>query len=274
MLYSVPYFTDSPETMESPGSMTMEHQYEAPYIARPAPAFNWMRGHAVRPDMNQDNPATRPQFQSMAVNWPTGSFGYINHAAAIGLPVPAIHGDGHLRYPFELYVYRGARWSILVIQPHWDDEELLRQLQKKYDDMRTVWRKLFSLKGLKTIIPVPTRSAPYDVYPQQITGDPSVAKGLRFRHYLRKRHLFRGHHALVQALTASQDRGIQFAEQWQVYRIAAFVISAVAATFTTAVLYAHFTGDISTAFTIGGYMSGALSVICILVGILNLVEFK
>jgi len=38
---------------------------------------------------------------------------------------------------------------MLRIKSHWDDERLLKELSRKYDELRTVWRKLFSLKALE-----------------------------------------------------------------------------------------------------------------------------
>ena len=56
----------------------------------------------------------------------------------------------------------------------------------------------------------------------------------------------------MECLTVSEDRGIQFTEQWQASRIAIVVMTAVALTVVTGVLYAHFKHDIATAFTIAG----------------------
>ena len=56
----------------------------------------------------------------------------------------------------------------------------------------------------------------------------------------------------MECFTASSSRGIQFIEQWQASRIAITVLTAVASTLITGVLYAHFKHDVSTAFTIAG----------------------
>jgi hypothetical protein len=102
------------------------------------------------------------------------------------------------------------------------------------------------------------------VYPQQVLLEPSVAKELRFRYYLRHPYIFQDQHFFMDALTASTDRGIQFTERWQVSRIACMVLIAVASTAVTGGLYAHFKDDVSGAFTISGLFSAVLHCCCLI----------
>jgi hypothetical protein len=82
--------------------------------------------------------------------------------------------------------------------------------------------------------------------------DPSILKGLRIHYYVRHPHLLRGQWHFKNTLTASPGRGIQFIEQWQVSRIAVVVLTAVASTVVTGVVYAHCKHDVSGAFAIAG----------------------
>lgn len=50
---------------------------------------------------------------------------------------------------FPLKAFRGSSYAYLKIQSHWDDADLLRELSRSYDKLRTVWRKWFSLRGVR-----------------------------------------------------------------------------------------------------------------------------
>lgn len=50
---------------------------------------------------------------------------------------------------FPLKVFRGSDFTYLNIQAGWDDEMLLRELNKTYDHLRTVWRKWISLRNVR-----------------------------------------------------------------------------------------------------------------------------
>ena len=47
---------------------------------------------------------------------------------------------------FSLAVWRARNYETIDVKPEWDDEDLLRELKKTYDNLRS-WRKLLSLKG-------------------------------------------------------------------------------------------------------------------------------
>ena len=49
---------------------------------------------------------------------------------------------------FPLKVFRGMDFKIIEIKPDWDDEVLLRELSRTYDELRTWLRKWFSMKGV------------------------------------------------------------------------------------------------------------------------------
>ena len=50
---------------------------------------------------------------------------------------------------FPLKAFRGSSFTYMKIYPHWDDEALLTELNRTYDKLRTVWRKWFSLRGVR-----------------------------------------------------------------------------------------------------------------------------
>ncbi|OCH89483.1 hypothetical protein OBBRIDRAFT_813173 [Obba rivulosa] len=167
---------------------------------------------------------------------------------------------------FPLKMFRGADWAYLKVQPVWDDEQLLRELSKSYDRLRTVWRKWFSL-----------RSVGYAdhtfIYPQRVgTAGLSPSKNMRLRYFLHHPEAMRGRHEFLQVFTANPDLGVEFVERWQVLRIAIVVLIPVIFSVVLGVMYSGITGDASTAFTIAGYMTSAYSVCLVLVGVLNLVE--
>jgi hypothetical protein len=50
---------------------------------------------------------------------------------------------------FPLKIFRGSVFKHLKVQKSWDDETLLRELKRTYDQLRTFWRKWFSLKNVR-----------------------------------------------------------------------------------------------------------------------------
>ena len=39
----------------------------------------------------------------------------------------------------------------LKIEKHWDDAALLRELSRSYNELRTIWRKWFSLRSVRRV---------------------------------------------------------------------------------------------------------------------------
>lgn len=50
---------------------------------------------------------------------------------------------------FPLKVFRGPDFTYVKIQSHWDDEALLRELNKTYNNLRRFWRRWFSLRSVR-----------------------------------------------------------------------------------------------------------------------------
>lgn len=50
---------------------------------------------------------------------------------------------------FPLKAFRGSGYMYLRINAGWDDADLLRELSRAYDRLRTVWRKWFSLRSVR-----------------------------------------------------------------------------------------------------------------------------
>ncbi|GJE88269.1 hypothetical protein PsYK624_043520 [Phanerochaete sordida] len=76
----------------------------------------------------------------------------------------------------------------------------------------------------------------------------------------------------MQALTNNPRYGIEFVEGFQLSRIAVAVLLPVLASLLVALIYTGVTKDVSSGFTIAGYMTGAYSVCLVLIGVLNLAE--
>ncbi|EMD33725.1 hypothetical protein CERSUDRAFT_67868 [Gelatoporia subvermispora B] len=81
---------------------------------------------------------------------------------------------------FPLKAFRGADYTVLYIEPSWDDAKLLQELKKTYDSLRGLWRRCFSLKNVQCITMVLNTHT--FIYPQRI-GGASVTPhhNLRFR---------------------------------------------------------------------------------------------
>ncbi|KDQ53637.1 hypothetical protein JAAARDRAFT_72560 [Jaapia argillacea MUCL 33604] len=163
---------------------------------------------------------------------------------------------------------------VLELQRGWDDERLLIELKRKYNSLRTIWRRLFSFKSVRAITMVPSMIETYGIIPQRIMELPSDAQGLRFRHYFRHPDKLRGREHFLISLTADRNLGVMLLEQWSATRITFWVILAVLSTLVLAIVYTCLTHDVSTAFTIAGYMAAALSVLGILIGVLSFIKFR
>ena len=82
--------------------------------------------------------------------------GYPNLPYAAGLKVPGLkYGSPCMSSwqpvwkVFPLKAFRGASFTYIKIKADWDDEALLWELNRTYDNLRTVWRKWFSLRSVR-----------------------------------------------------------------------------------------------------------------------------
>ena len=77
---------------------------------------------------------------------------YVNLVHASGLPYTLKEEQDGKWHPvwtvFPLKVFRGSAYRFVKVQADWDDEALLSQLRKTYDQLRTPWRKWFSLRSV------------------------------------------------------------------------------------------------------------------------------
>ncbi|OCH89608.1 hypothetical protein OBBRIDRAFT_881196 [Obba rivulosa] len=174
---------------------------------------------------------------------------------------------------FPLKAFRGANFTTLKIQPQWDDADLLRALKKTYDELRTPLRGWCSLKSVGSVTAMVLEDHSF-VYPQWV-GPPRVSthRNLRLRWFLKHPESLRGAREFMHVLTARIDLGIEFVERWQASRLAIAILFPVFLSVIAGVLYSALTKDVSSTFTIAGYMTSAYSVWLVLVGVLNLVEF-
>ncbi|KAI0353640.1 hypothetical protein OH77DRAFT_1406358 [Trametes cingulata] len=168
---------------------------------------------------------------------------------------------------FPLKAFRGSSYTYIKIRANWDDEDLLRELSRSYDRLRTVWRKWFSLRSV--------RYADHTcVYPRRLgPAGVSPSKNMRLRYFLHHPEQMKGRREFMQVLTARTDLGVEFVEGWQLTRISIAILLPVVASLLLGVLYAVLEGAVSDAFTIAGYMTSAYSVCLVLLGLLNFVEF-
>ncbi|KAI0956418.1 hypothetical protein AcV7_006832 [Taiwanofungus camphoratus] len=172
---------------------------------------------------------------------------------------------------FPLRVFRGAEHAIFTIQREWDDADLMREVKKTYDKLRR-WRKWFSLKSVRTVTMVLNDHS--IIYPQRV-GPVRVSshRNMRLRWFLDHPDSLKGSREFMQVLTQRTDLGIEFVERWQASRIFIAIVLPVAASLLVGVLYSALTNDVSSGFTVAGYMTSAYSVCLVLIGVLNLVEF-
>ncbi|KAI0730092.1 hypothetical protein C8Q72DRAFT_883688 [Fomitopsis betulina] len=152
----------------------------------------------------------------------------------------------------------------------WDDAHLLEEMRKTYNQMRS-WRRWFSLKNVRSITFVSNTDA--FGYPQRIgPARVSTRQHMRLRFLLDHPEVLKGRTDFIRALSESPGVGIEFVERWQARRLALAVLIPVALSLIASLVYAGVTKDVSTAFTIGSYITSAFSVILVLIGILGLVD--
>ena len=72
---------------------------------------------------------------------------------------------------FPLKAFRGSSFTYMKIYPHWDDEALLSELNRTYDKLRTVWRKWFSLRGVRYGNSILVRTSAHSVAYSQLDND-------------------------------------------------------------------------------------------------------
>ncbi|KZT73462.1 hypothetical protein DAEQUDRAFT_413800 [Daedalea quercina L-15889] len=161
---------------------------------------------------------------------------------------------------FPLKVFRGPKCKILRIQPDWDDATLLNELRVKYDELRTVWRKWFSLKSVASITMVLSDDSL--IYPQRV-GPAKVgpAKHKRLRYLLDHPWRLSRQHEFMLVLTARTDLGIEFIELWQLSRITIAIVVPVLASAAIGVVYSVAARDTAAGFTIAGYVTSAYAVL-------------
>ena len=77
---------------------------------------------------------------------------YPTRVHATGLPVRQFSGDWEPKWEvFPLKAFRGSSYMYLKIEKHWDDAALLRELSCSYNELRTIWRKWFSLRSVRCV---------------------------------------------------------------------------------------------------------------------------
>ncbi|KAI9067736.1 hypothetical protein FKP32DRAFT_1563101 [Trametes sanguinea] len=173
---------------------------------------------------------------------------------------------------FPLKAFRGSSFTYLKIQSDWDDAALLREMSRSYDKLRTVWRKWFSLRSVRSITMVYADHT--FVYPKRVgPAGVSPTKNMRLRWFLHHPEKMKGRYEFMQVLTARTDLGIEFVEGWQLTRISIAILLPVVGSLLLGIFYSLFVGEVSDAFTIAGYMTSAYSVCLVLLGLLNFVEF-
>ncbi|KAI0090228.1 hypothetical protein BDY19DRAFT_984582 [Irpex rosettiformis] len=197
----------------------------------------------------------------------------IPFAAGLALGIQSLPRSGWqpVWQVFPLKAFRGSNYTFLKIESHWDDADLLRELSRTYDRLRT-WRKWFSLRNVSGMTMVLADHS--FVYPQRVgPARVSPAKNMRLRYLLQNPLAMRHRYEFMQVLTSRTDLGIEFVERFQLERIACAILLPVIFSTLFGVLWAVFTGDVSSAFTVSGYMTSAYSVCLVLVGVINLVEY-
>ncbi|TFK93810.1 hypothetical protein K466DRAFT_572289 [Polyporus arcularius HHB13444] len=205
---------------------------------------------------------------------------YPSRAYAAGLRAVRRHSDDWSPpwKVFPLKAFRGSNYMFLKIEAHWDDADLLRELSRSYDKLRTIWRKWFSLRSVRSItmvyVSLPWTADHTCVYPRRVgPAGVSPSKNMRLRYFLRHPDQMKGRHEFMQVLTARTDLGIEFVEGWQLMRISIAILLPVVASLILGVMYSILEKDVSSAFTVAGYMTSAYSVCLVLLGLLNFVEF-
>ncbi|KAH9838707.1 uncharacterized protein C8Q71DRAFT_906472 [Rhodofomes roseus] len=204
---------------------------------------------------------------------------YQVHYASQGNPRPAVGGQLQgVRVDEEsalqlhaVRAYRGSRSHIMTFDRTWDDERLLKEMRKTYDGLRS-WRRWLSLKNVRSVTLVSIRGKDQFIFPQRIgPSRVSARQHMRLRFLLDHPEKLRGSRDFMKMLDAP-GVGIEFVERWQAKRLAFAVIGLVLLSLAASLIYACVTGDVSTAFTIGSYITSAFSVVLVLVGILGFVD--
>ncbi|KAI0951533.1 hypothetical protein AcW1_008555 [Taiwanofungus camphoratus] len=179
---------------------------------------------------------------------------YPSLAYAAGLRLRAGYSVDHLNRVwtvFPLKVFRAYNHTTLKIRAEWDDEMLLRELNRTYDSLRTFWRRWFSLRSVGSMTMVLADHS--FVYPQRVgPAAVSPSKNMRLRWFLHHPEHMRARHEFMQVLTARTDLGVEFVERWQLSRIAIAILVPVLFSVVIGVVYSATTHDPSTAFTIAG----------------------
>ncbi|KAI0328303.1 hypothetical protein GY45DRAFT_1326587 [Cubamyces sp. BRFM 1775] len=84
---------------------------------------------------------------------------------------------------FPLKAFRGSSYTYIKISAKWDDEDLLRELGRSYDKLRTIWRKWFSLRSVRSITMVYADHT--CIYPKRLgPAGVSPSKNMRLRYCL------------------------------------------------------------------------------------------
>lgn len=180
-------------------------------------------------------PSVPPPLASGPVPYQSGevpqSYPYPNIAAAAGIGGPGVHrfkpeSDWRPSWNFfQLIAFRGATSTTIMIKPDWDDEQLLRELYRTYNKLRS-WRRLFSLKTFSSMVHV-WADVNY-IYPQFSRSSPENAsssfKSMRIRYYFRHPKAQSGKTEFMQYLTRDRRFGVMYLERWDPYRIT-FLIS-------------------------------------------------
>ncbi|TFK82192.1 hypothetical protein K466DRAFT_556912 [Polyporus arcularius HHB13444] len=171
---------------------------------------------------------------------------------------------------FSLAVWRQAQHETINVKPGWDDEDLVRELKKAYDGLRA-WRRLLSLKGPR-YAPFPLGDESF-IYPQRIGSRRITAhRTLRVQFLLKHPERMRGKRDLMRALTRRPDVGIEFVEQWQVWRVAALVFMLAFSSMLIAIVTSIRLNDWSTGFAIGGFFAQMFAVILVAIGFVHYEE--
>ncbi|KAH9910394.1 uncharacterized protein B0H18DRAFT_895841 [Fomitopsis serialis] len=206
---------------------------------------------------------------------PSGSYRWYPQAAwypHAGLPqVRALHvGEGSVPLGVVL-AYRGSHCRRMFFDPQWDDAQLLTEMRKTYDKLRS-WRRWCSLKNVRSITLVKLSQDTF-VFPQRIGPTKvSTRQHMRLRFLLDHPEALLGRRDFTTALMTRPDIGIEFVERWQATRLTIAVVGLVCFSLIVSLLYAWITKDVSTAFTIGAYITSAFSIILVLIGVLGFVD--
>ncbi len=104
-------------------------------------------------DEKDEKGMTAAQVQTLSYSAPMTKKPYPSRAYAAGLrAVRRCSDDWSPPWKvFPLKAFRGSNYMFLKIEAHWDDADLLRELSRSYDKLRTIWRKWFSLRSVRYV---------------------------------------------------------------------------------------------------------------------------